>query len=68
MSSGVEGHWRGLVFVNLDLDRTAPPLLEALGTTHEAQHDLACNWKTYAVAGRSRLPHPPVALVSTSTT
>ena len=58
----VEG-WRGLVFVNLDLDRRAPPLLEALGTfaeecepypieelvvTHEAQHDLACNWKTYA--------------------
>ena len=58
----VEG-WRGLVFVNLDLDRTAPPLLEALGTfvdecepypieelvvTHEAQHDVACNWKTYA--------------------
>jgi choline monooxygenase len=55
--------WRGLVFVNLDLDSTAPPLLEALGTfadecepypiedlvlTHEAQHDLACNWKTYA--------------------
>jgi phenylpropionate dioxygenase-like ring-hydroxylating dioxygenase large terminal subunit len=55
--------WRGLVFVNLDLDHTAPPLLEALGTfadecepfpiedlvlTHEAQHDLACNWKTYA--------------------
>ena len=55
--------WRGLVFVNLGLDRAAPPLLEALGTfadecepypieelvpTHEAQHDLACNWKTYA--------------------
>jgi choline monooxygenase len=55
--------WRGLVFVNLDLDRNAPPLLEALGTfadecepypieeltlTHQAQHDLACNWKTYA--------------------
>jgi choline monooxygenase len=61
-SALVEG-WRGLVFVNLDLDRRAPPLLEALGTfadacepypieelvvTHEAQHDLACNWKTYA--------------------
>jgi choline monooxygenase len=55
--------WRGLVFVNLDLDGTAPPLLEALGTfadecepypieelvpTHETRHDLACNWKTYA--------------------
>jgi choline monooxygenase len=50
--------WRGLVFVNLDLDHTAPPLLEALGTfadecepyllTHEAQHELACNWQAYA--------------------
>jgi len=55
--------WRGLVFVNLGLDRAVPPLIEALGTfadecepypieelvpTHEAQHDLACNWKTYA--------------------
>jgi choline monooxygenase len=54
--------WRGLVFVNLD-DAASPPLLEALGTfadecepypiedlvlTHEEQHDLACNWKTYA--------------------
>jgi choline monooxygenase len=55
--------WRGLVFINLDLDHDAPPLLEALGTfieacepfaierftpTTEAQHHLACNWKTYA--------------------
>jgi choline monooxygenase len=51
------------VFVNLDLDASAPPLLEALGTfadecaafpieelalAHEAEHELACNWKTYA--------------------
>ena len=57
------GEWRGLVFVNLDLDGTAIPLLEALGTfadecapypleelvpTHEAEHELACNWKAYA--------------------
>jgi choline monooxygenase len=55
--------WRGLVFVNLDLDGAAPPLDDALGTladecaafpleeltlTHEAEHQLACNWKTYA--------------------
>ena len=55
--------WRGLVFVNLDLDGGAPSLLEALGTfadecasfpieelvlAHEAEHELACNWKTYA--------------------
>jgi choline monooxygenase len=61
-STSVE-EWRGLVFVNLDMERSAPPLLEALGTfvdecapypieelvlAHEAEHDLACNWKTYA--------------------
>jgi choline monooxygenase len=55
--------WRGLVFVNLELDGTAPPLVEALGTfadecegypieelalVHEAEHTLRCNWKTYA--------------------
>jgi choline monooxygenase len=59
----VVDEWRGLVFVNLALDHAAPPLLEALGTfadecasfpieelvpTHAAEHDLACNWKTYA--------------------
>jgi choline monooxygenase len=55
--------WRGLVFANLDLDRDAPPLLDALGTfvdacepfpieqfvpTDEREHRLACNWKAYA--------------------
>lgn len=55
--------WRGLLFVNLALDGPVPPLVEALGSfadecepypieelvlTHEAQHDLACNWKAYA--------------------
>ncbi len=55
--------WRGLVFVNLDLDGTARPLLESLGTfvdacaaypiesfvpTDERDHELECNWKTYA--------------------
>jgi choline monooxygenase len=55
--------WRGLVFVNLDLDGRAPPLDEALGTfadecapypieqlalVREVEHDLACNWKVYA--------------------
>jgi choline monooxygenase len=57
--------WRGLVFVNLDLERDAPsvPLLQALGTFVDAcepfaleqfvpaverEHELACNWKTYA--------------------
>jgi choline monooxygenase len=55
--------WRGLVFVNLDLHGDAPPLIEALGTfadectpypieelvlVHEAEHELQCNWKTYA--------------------
>jgi choline monooxygenase len=55
--------WRGLVFVNLDLTRDAPPLLEALGTfadacepfaierfvaSAEREHHPACNWKTYA--------------------
>ena len=54
--------WRGLVFVNLGLDRRVP-LLEALGTfadqcepypmedlvpTQEVEHELACNWKAYA--------------------
>lgn len=53
--------WRGLVFVNVD--GSAPPLVEALGDLAaqaegfdlEAMlpagswhHDLACNWKTYA--------------------
>lgn len=53
--------WRGLVFVNVD--GTAPPLEDALGSfvaqtegfDLEAfvpagtwHHDLACNWKTYA--------------------
>jgi len=55
--------WRGLVFVNLDLDGVAPPLVEALGTfadecapypieeltlVHEVEHTLRCNWKVYA--------------------
>lgn len=55
--------WRGLVFVNFDLDGTAPPLVDALGTfadecapypieelvlVHEAEHELHCNWKAYA--------------------
>jgi len=55
--------WRSLVFVNLDLHGDAPPLIDALGTfadqcapypmeelvlVHEAEHRLACNWKTYA--------------------
>jgi choline monooxygenase len=63
LASASAAAWRGLVFVNLDLDRTAAPLLEALGTfaeecepypieelvlTHQTQHELACNWKTYA--------------------
>jgi choline monooxygenase len=63
LGSASVGEWRGLVFVNLDLDGTVPPLLDALGTfvdecrpypmedlvpTHEAEHDLACNWKAYA--------------------
>lgn len=54
-------HWRGLVFVNLDLD--ARPLLDDLGDfasecedfpmedlefTSEVTHELAANWKTYA--------------------
>ena len=53
--------WRGLIFVNVD--GTAPPLVEALGGFAEQtsgfdfesfvgagawHHDLACNWKTYA--------------------
>jgi choline monooxygenase len=53
--------WRGLVFVNLD--GSAPPLLESLGTFADElggfdlegfvpagtwSHDLECNWKTYA--------------------
>ncbi|MEY2449469.1 MAG: choline monooxygenase, partial [Acidimicrobiaceae bacterium] len=57
------GTWRGLVFVNLDLEHDAPPLLDALGTFVDAcapfaieqlvpaverEHALACNWKTYA--------------------
>src|SRR3954453_17025580 len=56
--------WRGLVFVHLGLDGAPPrSLVEALGTfaaecdefalesfvpTHEAEHRIACNWKTYA--------------------
>jgi choline monooxygenase len=55
--------WRGLVFVHLELDGAAPPLVEALGTfadecapypieelilVHEAEHRLRCNWKVYA--------------------
>jgi choline monooxygenase len=55
--------WRGLVFVNLDLDGSAAPLLDALGTfvdacegypiesfvpADETAHELACNWKAYA--------------------
>ena len=55
--------WRGLVFVNLDLDGAAPTLLDSLGTFvdacdefpiesfvpgSESEHELACNWKTYA--------------------
>jgi len=55
------GEWRGLVFANLDGD--APELAEGLGgfadeasgfdleamvPAGEWQHDIACNWKTYA--------------------
>ncbi|MEY2451907.1 MAG: choline monooxygenase [Acidimicrobiaceae bacterium] len=55
--------WRGLVFVNLDLERDARPLLDDLGTfvdacapfamerfvpVAEREHELECNWKTYA--------------------
>jgi choline monooxygenase len=55
--------WRGLVFVNLDLEHDAPPLLDDLGTFVDAcapfalerfipavdrEHDLECDWKTYA--------------------
>ena len=55
--------WRGLVFINLDLEHDAPPLSEALGTfvdacepfpierfvpAAEREYELACNWKTYA--------------------
>ena len=57
------GTWRGLVFVNVDLDGDAPPLLDALGSfvdacsgfaierfvpTIERTHVIECNWKTYA--------------------
>lgn len=53
--------WRGLVFVNLD--RTAPPLVDWLGgfvdecgdytmesfrPVHRSSHQLAANWKVYA--------------------
>jgi choline monooxygenase len=63
LTSAAVDEWRGLVFVNLSLDGPVPPLLEALGTfadecepypieelalTHEAEHELACNWKAYA--------------------
>jgi choline monooxygenase len=55
--------WRGLVFVNVDLEHDAPGLEDALGSfvdecapfaidefipVAEAEHRLACNWKTYA--------------------
>jgi choline monooxygenase len=55
--------WRGLVFVHLELDGPAPPLVEALGTfadecapfpiesltvVREVEHGLRCNWKVYA--------------------
>jgi choline monooxygenase len=55
------GEWRGLVFVNLDLD--AVPVADALGPfaaecepfaiedlhfSHQAVHEVAANWKTYA--------------------
>jgi len=55
--------WRGLVFVNIDENGAAPPLLESLGSfadacadypiesfvpATESDHELACNWKTYA--------------------
>ena len=55
--------WRGLVFVNLDLEHDAPALVDDLGTFIDAcepirferfvpalerEHDLECNWKTYA--------------------
>jgi len=55
--------WRGLVFVNVDLERDAAPLHQSLGTFVDAcapfalerflpaverEHELACNWKTYA--------------------
>jgi choline monooxygenase len=56
--------WRGLVFVHLELGGApAPALADALGSfaaecnefalesfvpTHDAEHRIACNWKTYA--------------------
>jgi choline monooxygenase len=55
--------WRGLVFVHLELDGAAPPLVDALGgfaaacdefplesfvPSREAEHRIRCNWKTYA--------------------
>src|SRR4051812_34562949 len=55
--------WRGLVFVNLDLERDAPPLVDALGTfagacdsfpieefvpAEEREFVLECDWKVYA--------------------
>jgi len=49
--------WRGLIFVNLDLDaaplaQTLAPLagsapLPAFPLVERRSHDLACNWKTY---------------------
>jgi choline monooxygenase len=54
------GTWRGLVFVNLNAD--APPLEQAMGAMSaeteafdmegysfhsSAEHEIACNWKTY---------------------
>jgi choline monooxygenase len=54
--------WRGLVFVNVDVDGDARSLLESLGTfvdacagypmesfvpSVESDHEVACNWKTY---------------------
>ena len=55
--------WRGMVFVNVELDGGAPSLIDSLGTFvdacagfaletfvpgAESEHELACNWKTYA--------------------
>jgi choline monooxygenase len=55
--------WRGLVFVHLELDGPAVGLVDALGSfaaecdefalesfvpTQDAEHRIACNWKTYA--------------------
>ena len=55
--------WRGLVFINVGENGAAPPLLESLGSFvdacagypiesfvpgPESDHELACNWKTYA--------------------